>query len=1528
VATSELLTAKPLEAGIPFHPVIAGWFRSRFGAPTDPQRLGWRSIAAGQHTLIAAPTGSGKTLAAFLWCLDRLFRQGMSGELPSGTQVVYVSPLKALSNDIHRNLEVPLAEIRAAAIEAGFRAPPIRAAVRTGDTPTAERQAMLRRPPHILVTTPESLYLLLTSAKSREMLRGVHTVIVDEIHALARDKRGSHLALSLERLAHLTDVAPTRIGLSATQRPIDQIAQFLVGRPAVDAQQSNCAIVDVGHQRELDLAVEVPPGELAAVCSHECWAEVYERLKQLIAAHRSTLIFVNTRRLAERVSHHLIELLGESAVAGHHGSLSRSLRLNAEERLKNGELKAIVATASLEMGIDVGYLDLVCQIGSPRSIATFLQRVGRSGHSLGLVPKGRLFPLSRDELMECLAVVRSVRSGRLDAIEIPAAPLDILAQQIVAAVAAEEWDETELYELCRGAWPYRTLSRADFDAAVALVTQGADPKTGRGAHLHRDRINGRLRARRGARIAAITSGGAIPELADYRVVTEEEGTFVGTLNEDFAIESQAGDVFQLGNMSWRVRYVRGGEVVVQDAQGAPATVPFWLGEAPGRTRELSAEVATLRTELATRITIPSGRPYESGQLIDIGPKITQQSWLPGVGGDPTPPKASKEEIPDSLEAQPPQRERNFDLPAPRDDVDLTSATAWLARETGADDWTAVQAARYVAAQKAAIPTVPTQKQIVFERFFDESGGSQLVIHAPLGARINRAWGLAMRKRFCRSFDFELQASATDDGVLLSLGPQHSFPIDALFKMLNPGNGQTLLVQALLAAPMFQTRWRWNVTRALAVLRYRGGKKVPPYLQRYRSDDLLAAVFPQTAGCLENHAGDIEVPDHPLVQQTVYDCLHEAMDIEGWTDVLREIVSGDIELVPCDTREPSPFSHQIINANPYAFLDGAPLEERRTRAVSVRRTLDIGAVRDLGWLDPAAIAQVRDEAQPVVRDADELHDALITQGVMLEHEGIAWTGWFNDLVSTGRATRARAPDRAPFWIATENWPLVAAALPAATIERRSSLPDSVRQNWESAEALVHLLRGRLQIAGPVTASQMAQELALNAGLVEATLTALEAEGTAMRGRYTPPGARHAANGAAHGAGNAATNGAATDSHEVEWCDRRLLARIHRLTLDRLRRQIEPVEPTSFLRFLTEHQRVAPERRLTGVGGVREILAQLQGFEMAAGAWERRILPARVNEYDPVWLDQLAFSGELTWGRLRPQKPDDAGRASVGRLTRAVPLALMLRADLPWLLPMERNGKPIPLRGNAQTVLAAIESRGALFYHDLTTATGLLPTHLDEALLELAQQGLVTSDGFAPLRGLTSRPRAGRRRTREMRSNPAHRATGQMASSGRWSLFPGLVSAADEQESLKRWAQQLLRRWGIVFRDLLVRESAAPSWGQLVPIFRRLEAQGEIRGGRFVSGVGGEQYATGSAVEQVREVRDREPTGQCLVVAGSDPVNLAGIITRGDRVGAKPTNSLALRDGQVVATFESGVVQYSEDFPPAEAAEVSRRLRRTG
>ncbi|MFO0901817.1 MAG: DEAD/DEAH box helicase [Pirellulales bacterium] len=1434
-----------------FHPVIRDWFVEKFGAPTQPQQLGWPAIAAGTPTLIAAPTGSGKTLAAFMVCLDRLFRQWQAGTLEEVSQVVYVSPLKALSNDIRRNLEGPLSEICDRAFAAGLGLPQIRTAVRTGDTPASERQQMLRRPPHILVTTPESLYLMLTSEKPRKLLRGVRTVIVDEIHALARDKRGSHLALTLERLDQLCDAKPVRIGLSATQRPIEDIANFLCGdrspSPPSAQQQSQqpCQIIDVGHVRELDLALELPPSELSAVCSSEQWGEVYSQLTNLIQQHRSTLVFVNTRRMAERIAHRLTEHLGEDAVASHHGSLSRDLRLDAEQRLKSGKLKALVATASLEMGIDIGYIDLVCQIGSTRSIATFLQRIGRAGHSLRAIPKGRLFPLTRDELLESLALLRSVRQRVLDAIEMPVAPLDILAQQIIAAVSCDEWKEDELFSLVRRAWPYRSLERAKFDEIVRMVSDGLTPTVRRGAFVHRDQIQGVLRPRRGARIAAITSGGAIPEAPLYRVVTDPEGTYVGEVDEHFAVDSSAGDVFLLGTTSWRITAVRGQEVRVRDAEGAPPTVPFWFGEAPGRTYELSEQLSEVRSEIARRLqAAPEPGELRSAESLTI---------------------------------------------------------EWLKTECGASDEAAAQAVAYVAAQVAALGLVPTTGDVVFERFFDESGGMQLVIHAPFGHRVNRAWGLALRKRFCRSFDFELQAAATDNGILLSIGPQHSFPIEQLFKMLGPHNGQELLQQALFATPVFPVRWRWNVSRALAVLRFQSGKKIPFFLQRFRADDLLAATFPETVGCLENHHGDIEIPDHPLVQQTLDDCLNEALDVRRWLGVLGDYQQGKVRFVPCDTREPSPFSHELLNANPYAFLDPAGLEERRTRAVSTRRSLVREDFRDLSRLDPEAVRQVVEDATPLVRDADELHDVLLQAVLVEESSDPRQMEWFLQLVAQGRAARATLSDdeaACAFWVAAERWPVVRAAYDRPQASPPVQLKPELDVVWQRSNAWVELVRGRMATCGPVKAAWLAERLQLDEAFVQAALEALEGQGLVMRGRFDAP------NSTAPNQGDL----------PMQWCDRRLLARIHRLTLDGLRRRIQPVSPAEFVRFLIKHQRWGGGYG-AGPPGVREAIAQLEGFELPAAAWERSVLAPRVAHYDPLWLDQLFLAGDIAWGRLRPPRREPQQEAAVAAMSRAMPMAIVVREDLPWLLPPDRAAV-LPASESSRKVRDALEQRGALFMAEIKALTRLDREAMQEALRELASLGLVTSDAFAAVRSIVSRK---------------PNTTTTLSAVGRWSPFPGLLvelalaqaeEAAGERRStsgsrVERWCWLLLRRYGVVFRDLLARESAAPPWSELAPVLRRMELRGEVRGGRFVAGAAGEQFATEASVMQLRAVRE-EPAGPWIMISAADPLNLSGIVGEGPRIPATHRNALILAGGVCVAARRGGEVEFFVELPEAEQA----------
>jgi ATP-dependent Lhr-like helicase len=1415
-----------------FHPLITKWFIGRFGSPTEPQRLGWPSILEGRDTLIAAPTGSGKTLAAFLACLDRLVRDGIEGRLPDAARVLYVSPLKALSNDIHRNLEAPLSEIRELAHREGIGLPPIRVMVRTGDTPASERLAMTRRPPHIIVTTPESFYLLLTSESGRKMLGTVETVIVDEIHAVARDKRGSHLALSLERLERLCGKRPVRIGLSATQRPIEEMARLLVGgRRILEDGRPDCALIDVGHLRELDLTIETPKTALSAVCSNEQWKEVYERMAELIRTHRSTLIFVNTRRMAERVTHHLSEILGEDAVSSHHGSLSKKIRLNTEERLKSGQLKAVVATASLELGIDIGFIDLVIQIGSPRSIATFLQRIGRSGHALGVIPKGRLFALTRDELLESAALIRAVRAGRLDRIVPPTAPLDILAQQIVAEAASREWEEDRLFDLVRGAYPYRDLSRADFEAVIEMLSEGFASRFGRtGAYLFRDRVGGRIKARRGARLSALTSGGAIPETAQYRVTAEPENVTVGAVDEDFAVESMAGDVFLLGNTSWRIRLVRAGEVVVHDAHGAAPTIPFWRGEAPGRTVELSGEVSAVREEIERRLS--------NGER----------------------------------------------------------AVEWLTRECAVSETAAREAVDYVAAQKEAVGMVPTQRHLLIERFFDESGGMELVIHSPFGGRINRAWGLALRKRFCRRFDFELQASADDNGIVLSLGPQHSFPLEEAVRMIPADQAEGLVTQAALAVPVFTVRWRWNATRALAVLRSRGGKRVPPPLQRMRSDDLLSAVFPAVTACQDNanYPADLPVPDHPLVRQSVEDCLHEAMDLDGWIALLRAVESKQIAVTCLDTREPTPFSYSILNAQPYAFLDDAPLEERRARAVATRRTLSVESLRDLGRLDPEAIETVRREAWPLVRDADELHDLLLSVGLLPEEESRAWERWLGELIGAGRATRAIDPEGRGFWVAAERWTMAAAARPDLTMKPAIEIRPLLKKEWSASEAWVALVRGRMEIVGPATLTALVKSLGLMPSQVEAALQYLEGEGTVLRGQFT---------------------GLAV---ETEWCVRRLLTRIHRLTLESLRSQIAPVQPPDLVRFLLSWSHIAPGTQVEGRGGLLSIIERLQGFEIPAVLWEKEILPARIASYNPQWLDELCHSGEVVWGRVR--------RGASREASKVLPITLMLRDDLDRLRSDESGTED--LSAEAGQVLTALSDRGALFFNEIVSAARLLPTQVQEALWELASGGRVSADGFSAVRMLTSPLRAKMERMRRSLQRRGIRPFGT-TQGGRWWMMRRIEEHTAE-ERIELWARELLDRYGVLFRDLLTREDAAPRWGELLPVYRHMESRGEIRGGRFVTHVGGEQFALPEVIDLLRQTRreqsdvgghDRAP----IVVSAADPMNLIGILTPGPKIPAVALNAVAYLGGRHVGHCVAGEVWVDPKLDQEAAHKIERALR---
>jgi ATP-dependent Lhr-like helicase len=1478
-----------------FHPTVARWFEQTFGSPTEPQAHGWPAIQSGRHVLISAPTGSGKTLAAFLASLDKLFREGVSGALPDETQVLYVSPLKALSNDIRKNLQEPLAGIRSSLLAEAGRDIEVRAEVRTGDTSAAQRQALAKRPPHILVTTPESFYLLLTSDSGRRMLRTVRTLIVDEIHAVVDDRRGAHLALSIERLAALTGHPLQRIGLSATQKPIEEVARFLVGSRFVDeAGKPDCAIIDTGHRRAMDLAIELPKSPLEAVMSNEVWEEVYHRLAELIQAHRTTLVFVNTRRMAERVTHHLNELVGENAVTSHHGSLSAKWRLDAEDRLKRGELKALVATASLELGIDIGSVDLVCQLGSTRSIATLLQRVGRAEHKRSGLPKGRLFPLSRDELVECAALLRSVRRGELDRLIIPEKPLDVLAQQMVATAAGEDWEETKLLDLVRAAWPYRHLTRKEFGDVVHMLAEGFSTKRGRrGALIHHDAVNHRLRGRRGARLLALTSGGAIPDNADYRVLLEPTETFIGTINEDFAVESMAGDIFQLGNASWRVLRINAGTVRVEDAKGQPPGIPFWLGEAPARSTELSRAVSELRVEIGDRL---AGRARRCGNAGNSPAESTADAVTHSAG-----------------------------------------LVDWLIAETQLPVPAAEQMADYFSAAYKTLGAIPSQETLVMERFFDESGGMQLVLHSPFGNRINRAWGLALRKRFCRTFNFELQAAATDDAIVISLGTQHSFPLDEVFRYLHAKTVRDLLVQALLDAPMFAIRWRWNAARALAVPRFRGGKKTPAPLQRMESENLLAAVFPDQLACLEHIVGDREVPDHPLVNQTIADCLTEAMDIEGLEAVLRKIENGEIECIARDLPEPSPLAHEILNAKPYAFLDNAPLEERRTQAVYTRRAGESSGADGLGLLDAAAIEKVQTEAWPDATNADELHDALLLLGVMTEEEvqrtqsargrePVAGSESFlTQLATDKRAARMTSASRT-FWIAAERLPLLQTIYLDHLLTPALTAPESSRgQDWERADAIRELLRGRMEVSGPTTTAELAAILGLPPAEMDAAMIALEAEGFVLRGRFRP--------------------GAA----EQEWCDRRLLGRIHRLTIDRLRAEIQPVTPQEFYRFLFAWQRVDAEHRSEGPEGLEAVLAQLDGCELPLAAWEPQVLSARVAEYDPQWLDRLCFSGQIGWARVTaPQNP----RARAFAPLRTSPIALCRRENLADWLHLAKTGPVVELSPEPRSVFDALAQCGASFFTEIVRRTGLLPAQAEQALAELAALGLVTADSFDGLRALLvpsdKRPTLGRNEGKRRRKT--NLASIEFA--GRWSLLrpfekapggrvspsvgaaakrdgngaPGLTpSAGPNDAAAENFARGLLRRYGVVFRRLLEREALTVSWYELGRIYRRWEARGEIRGGYFVGGVSGEQFALPEAIGLLRSLRQTPAKGECLTLSAADPLNLAGIITPGPRIAALASNRILFRDGLPVAALEGGEIRRLAEDSPISDAGIEKALK---
>jgi ATP-dependent Lhr-like helicase len=1444
-----------------FHSAVSTWFERTFGTPTPAQEVAWPVIKRGSAALIAAPTGSGKTLAAFLSAIDELVREIRGTDPPSGSvplislrdevYVLYVSPLKALSNDIHKNLEEPLSGITRVLIEQGHPELEIRSAVRTGDTTQSERNRMRQKPPHILVTTPESLFILLTSDSGRQMLRTVCTVIVDEIHALAANKRGSHLALSLERLEALCEQHPVRIGLSATQKPLEDIARYLVGN-----RDEPCAIVDSGYSRERDLAIVVPDQPLGPLMSEEGWANIYNRLAAIAEANRTTLIFVNTRRLAERAARHLAERLGEENVTAHHGSLAREHRLNAEQRLKNGELKVLVATASLELGIDIGDVSCVCQMGSPRSISALLQRVGRSGHQVRGVPKGRLFPLTRDDLVECTALLDAVRRGELDRLHVAGADLDVLCQQIIAEVACREWQEDELYQHITSAYPYRDLDKQTYDQILTMLAEGFSTRRGRRSrYLFRDAVNRQLKPRDGARLTAITNAGAIPDQFDYNVVLEPEGLFIGTVNEDFAFESLPGDIVQLGNTSYRILQIGQGKVRVEDAHGQPPNMPFWFGEAPGRSDELSAAVSRLRETINEKLT-------------------------------------------------------NGIEPAANWAVEALQLEAPVAR----------QLIDYLAATRAALGRIPTRHDICFERFFDEAGDQHLVIHSPYGSRLNRAWGLALRKRFCRQFNFELQAAALEDSIVISLGATHSFPLEEVTRYLHADTVRDLLVQAVLAAPVFMTRWRWSATIALALRRNYSGKRVPAQFQRMDAEDLIAVVFPDQLACQENLAGEREVPDHPLVTQTLHDCLNDVMDIEGLIRLLTKIEQNEVTIHCKDLNGPSPLAQEILFARPYAFLDDAPAEERRTQAVNARRFMDPADAAELAGLDPAAIKQVAAEAWPVITKPDELHDALMVLGFVIEKEVCTdntttqqHNALLDQLIRGNRATRCTTRQQT-LWICAERLPLLHAVFPGATTDPEiNAAGPAATRDWTFDEALVELLRARLEGSAIVNEAQLQDGFECSASSLGTALLVLENEGYAMRGNFT-------------------------GSHDTEWCERGLLARIHRYTLKSLRNEIKPVTAADYMRFLFAWHGMV--ERPAGDNALIAAIDRLEGFAIPAAAWESDILPARIKDYYTTALDQLCSTGRIVWTRFntaRTKNREDPGPTYKAGLLRNTPITLLDRHNVDYWRPQNQTGADdIRLSANAARVLNVLQQHGASFFIDIVKHTGLLRTHAEEALAELAALGLVTSDSYAGLRALIAPA------NKKSGYGPRHRrrraiTTGRsIDDAGRWSIIPAAASVDEEQsgtgwirtgqETLNHIAYTLLKRYGVVFHKILERESGLPPWRELLYAWRRMEARGEIRGGRFVEGFSGEQFALAEAVPLLRKYKDGKQELPDIVVSATDPLNLVGIILPGERITAVHTNRILFRNGLPAAKQLNGEIHYFGTMSPHAQWEINHLLTR--
>jgi len=1280
-----------------FHPKTVSWFEINFKNSTEVQTQAWQAISQYQDVLISSPTGSGKTLAAFLYALNTLFCKQDRKQL----SVLYISPLKALSNDVKINLEQPLEQLNQL-----FGDKSIRAATWTGDTTQNERNKIRKKPPHILVTTPESLYTLLTAHSGRAILGSIKTVIIDEIHAVANSKRGAHLTLSLQRLEALCVQRPQRIAISATQKPIERMRDFVL-------HKENSHIVNLGHKRELDLSIEIPESPLNAIMSNEQWGEVYKRLKQVIHSHKTTLIFVNNRRLSERVAKNLAEIIGDKFITSHHGSLAKEHRLKAEQDLKAGNLKALVATASLELGIDIGDIDCVCQIGSPGNIQAFLQRVGRSGHSLDKTPKGLLFATTIDDLMELTALKYAVISKKLDTTLFPVKPFDVLAQQIVAECAMQDWDRLQLFHLLKDNYIYQDLSEKEFNQVIDMLALGYGGNRQRQtAMIFHDKVTDQLRPRKVARLTAITNGGTIPDHFDYDVRLLPEDLKIGTLNEDFSFESLPGDIFILGNHSYRILKIETskGVVFVEDAHGQPPNIPFWFGVTMWRSDELSKSVSDLTVDLE---------------------------------------KNSK------------QIEKKYAIPT-------------LAAQQLVD---------YVAKTKKVLGVVPSQENIVVERFFDDNNDMHLVIHSVFGSRLNRAWGLALRKKFCRNFNFELQAAADENTLILSLSESHSFDLTTIINYLNPETVEYTLIQALLDRPMFESQWRWNATIALAIRRRNGGKRVPAQFQRNHAEDLIAQLFPDQIACPENLAGPREIPDHPLVYQAVHDCIRVLMDVDGLAQLLQDIRNDKIKVSFIDANIPSPASLAIINARNFAFLDDAPAEERRTNAVRTKELSDTLESYPSQKLDQAIIQSVNSTVLPFKRDADELHEAIHFSGFMTEDEMGLGVEWLSELDNLNKVTTLKIKDSLIIWFTTENADLIESIY-------KNIDEESYNQN------LAKVVFMKLETIGFTSFESLKAIMQVSASSLMQALLLIETQGKVFK--------------------------VIGEDKKEYWCERHILAKIRKQTHYKKRNSHELISPKTFQakllsKHFTQHE---------GLDGLIEVLKLLEGFSAPAAIWEEHLLKPRVKDYQSYMLDQLCYSGQFVFKRITPNTQISTnGIASI----KNTPITFIQRQNITLFETINYLPEQLTLQG--QAIVELIQNNGAMYASDMQKYLDCLLLEIENTLIHLIKLGVVYCDGASALRLFSLSP-AQRGRYIKKSNNK----TSFLDMMGRWSVIPK-VEQSDNQAIVKI----LLNRYGILFKALFDKEQLPLKWYDCVYELTRLEAQGKILAGRFVKSYSGIQFA---------------------------------------------------------------------------------------